>query len=188
MMGSEKGQDSSEFSPKMDDPSRYGSTQPQSTTQTELVTMEMRMRQLGFSMLQSMAMFTTCTTQLNMQLQNQNTLINNVQNNQFTQGSINPYQPYPQPTGGHPPTISHMGNQPTFGGLYQPPMVSLNGAQMNNVGFHQHPMGPQQSYTGVSQPSMMRPTVIKYEWIHTPPCGAAYWNSSSASTPCYTSL
>ena len=160
MMSSDKGQDSSEFSPKMDDPVRCGNTQPQSTTQTELVTMEMRMRQLEFSMLQSMAMFTTCTAQLNMQLQNQNTLINNVQNNQFTQGSINPYQPYLQPTGGHPPTILHMGNQPTFGGLYQPHMVSLNGPQLNNVGFHQHPMGPQQSFTGVSQPSMMRPTVV----------------------------
>ena len=160
MMSSEKGQDSSEFSPKMDNPVSCGNTQPQSTTQTELVTMEMRMRQLEFSMLQSMAMFTTCTAQLNMQLQNQNTLINNVQNNQYTQGSINPYQPYSQPTGGHPPTISHKGNQPTFGGFYQPPTVSLNGAQMNNVGFHQHPMGPQQSFTGVSQPSMIRPTAV----------------------------
>ena len=136
-------------------------TQTQQATQVEQVSMEMRMRQLEFNMLQSMAMFTTCTAHLNMQLQNQNTMLNNVQNAYSIQRNTIPFQ--------HPMYNVQLPGVPLIGP--HPSMVPPMGNQLNIPGTYSSVLGPQANYSeipvpyagpqyGPFQPPMMQQAVI----------------------------
>ena len=83
----------------------------------------MRMRQLEFNMLQSMSLFTTCTAQINMQLQNQNTMIKNLQNSYMHQRAMNPFQPTVWIMQPSMVMVPPMGAQPSFSGSFQPYVV-----------------------------------------------------------------
>ena len=87
--------------------------------------MDMRMKQIEMNLLQNVSVFTLCTAQMSMQLQNQNAMLNNLysQQNHYTRYN-HPYQapslmpsiPYPIPPAPHfmPPAPHFMPPTPHF--------------------------------------------------------------------------
>ena len=151
---SSNAQESIENNNKPDGQSSCCNTPSHHTTLIEQATTDMTLRHLEYSMLQSMATFTTCTAQMNMQLQNQNTIIQRLTPVCHQPGYSMPHPGEPM-IGPHPSMMSSLINHPNVHRTFCPPMASVYGAQMIPGGFPLPFMGPQLIHNG-SHPPMMQ--------------------------------